>query len=223
MSKYDVTVLYYSGNTEDPIFEAHIRENILKNKGDLPLVSVTQEPLPDFGQNIYVGRHDANYTNEFRQIQIGLNAITTPYVLVAESDCLYPPEYFQFQPPELGKIYRYANVWVHFYLDPGKRNPKFYYKKYSDGSQCFDKNVYLDLINKALEGRKDWTEPGDPPHQGFATRSDDNCSWTSENPVITFKTRQGLSHYTQYQKNVPPVGSLPFWGSAVDLRKELFS
>jgi hypothetical protein len=112
---------------------------------------------------------------------------------------------------------------VHFYLDPGKRNPKFYFKKYSDGSQCFDKDVYLDLINMALSGRKEWTENGDPPLQSFATRSDDNLMWTSENPVITFKTRNGLSRYTQYSKIVPPVSSLPYWGEATLLRKKLFT
>ena len=184
---------------------------------------MTQTPLPDFGQNICVGRHEANYTNEFRQIQLGLQAITTPYVLVAESDCLYPPEYFQFKPTELGKVYRFANVWLHYYLDPNKQTLRFYFKKYSDGSQCIDRNIFLEQINKALEGLSEWAVAGDPPLQSFATRSDDKYSWYSDNPVITFKTRQGLSPHTMYKKNVPPVSTLPFWGSAADLRKELFS
>jgi hypothetical protein len=41
----DVTVLYYSANTEREGFEWHVRNNVLKQKGDLPLISVTQKPF----------------------------------------------------------------------------------------------------------------------------------------------------------------------------------
>lgn len=222
MYKKDVTVLYYSANVEDPIFEAGIRERLLANIGDLPLVSVSQTPLPGFGHNICVGRHYCCYSNEFRQIQIGLKAVTTPYVLTAEADCLYPPEYFQFKPGERGHTYRYGNVWVHYYLDPHKRSPKFYFKKFSDGAQAIDRDLWLDIITKGLAGRKKWTSPKDAPIQSFAIRTNPNFQWTSENPVITFKTRQGVSKYTQLDRSVPPQSTLPFWGSASDLRKALF-
>jgi hypothetical protein len=130
----DLSVLYYSASRENPLFEAKIRENILKNKGNLPLVSVTQLPLADFGINICVGQHEPCYSNEFRQIQIGLKRITTKYVIVAESDVLYPPEYFQFQ-PTYGDYWRYGNVWVN-YAHEQKDEPQFIiFKKWSDGAQ----------------------------------------------------------------------------------------
>lgn len=217
----NVTVLYYSASSENPFFEAKIREKLLANIGDLPLVSVTQEPLPNFGKNICVGKHDACYANEFRQIEIGLKSITTEYVLTAEADCLYPPEYFQFNPPEKGHFYRYANVWVQYYLDESKNNPKFYYKKFSDCAQACDTKLWLETIEKGLLDRPEWSTKNDPAPKSFASPTDPNYQWSSPNPVVTFKTVNGVSRYTQINRTTPPVRRLPFWGDALALRKQL--
>lgn len=217
----DITILYYSASTGDPIFGQRIRERLLENKGDLPLVSVTQESLPEFGHNICVGRHDNCYANEFRQIQIGLKAIETNYVLTAEADCLYPPEYFQFQPPEKGRIYRYGNVWVQFMLDLNKKNPYFYYKGFSDGAQIIDRQLWLKHINQSLAGRSKWSTKDDSTPPSFATHTDANYHWESENPVITFKTTFGVRRHTQIKRDVRPHRNLPFWGNGQVLRNSL--
>ena len=217
----DATVLYYSANTENQIFEARIREKLLANIGGLPLVSVTQKPLPGFGKNICVGEHLNCYANEFRQIQIGLKEVTTPYVLVAEADCLYPPEYFQFIPSEKGRAYRYDNVWIQYCLDLDKK-AKFYFKKYSDCAQAIDKNLWLEKIAEGLKGMAEWCVTEERLLNIFQIPRDGNYTWSSENPVVTFKTGKGVGRYTQILKN-PPKGSLPYWGSAQSLREELFN
>jgi len=219
----DITVLYYSASVENPTFERHVREKLLENIGGLPLVSVTQDPLPGFGKNICVGKHDSCYANEFRQIEIGLKEITTPYVLTAEADCLYPPEYFQFRPPEKGHVYRYDNVWVQYYLDESKRNPLYYFKKFSDCAQAVDRELWLETIRNGLSGRKEWSTQDDSTPKSFAIRTDSNYSWTSENPVVTFKTTLGVRRYTQLNRTVPPQSTLPLWGQARVLREKLFN
>ena len=62
----DVTILYLTANLEQPYFAENIRQNILKHKGDIPIVSVSQEPL-DFGKNICVGVHEPCYFSCIRQ------------------------------------------------------------------------------------------------------------------------------------------------------------
>ena len=60
------TIIYYTANREKESFENKVRENILKVKGDLPVISVSQKPI-DFGKNICVGDIGQNYLNAFRQ------------------------------------------------------------------------------------------------------------------------------------------------------------
>lgn len=217
----DLTVLYYTANTEDEKFEANIKANILKNKGDLPLVSVSQKPLTNFGENYCVGIHEACYANEFRQIQIGLKAVKTTYVLVAEADCLYPPEYFNFQPTN-GVCYRYGNVWVIYSLDNKNKKALAYYKQYSDGAQIIRKSDWEDWINEKIGQEEIWYKKSDQIGRLNVIKTDPLNTWTSENPVITFKTRLGVSKYTTIKKEIKPVTTLPFWGDINDLKRGLF-
>ena len=39
------TIIYYTSNREDPSFEEKIRANILKEKGDILVISVSQKPI----------------------------------------------------------------------------------------------------------------------------------------------------------------------------------
>lgn len=91
----DSTIIYYSSGTESSSFEKKIQDTILENSGGLPIISVTQKPS-DFGLNIDVGDVGASEMNMLRQILIGCYAATTKYVISAEADSLYGPDYFQF-------------------------------------------------------------------------------------------------------------------------------
>lgn len=221
----NLTVLYYSANTEDPIFEANIRKSLLANIGRLPLVSVTQEPAPGFGKNICVDKHYNCYANEFRQIQIGLKAVKTKYVITAEADALYPPEYFRFQPIE-GDYFRYGNVWVHYVRSKKKRNAwaqKAYFKFYSDGAQIMKKDFWLALIEKTIGDEDKWYTEKDQMDVIYRTPgTDPKFTWTSSSPVITFKTYNAVKRFTSIKKGFEPVEILPYWGDINKLRKEMF-
>ncbi|KKT34563.1 MAG: hypothetical protein UW23_C0034G0002 [Candidatus Collierbacteria bacterium GW2011_GWA1_44_12] len=215
--KNQVTVLYYTSNREDEKFETRIRKNLLKNCGDLPIVSVSQKPI-DLGRNICVGVHENSYTSEFMQIRLGLEAIKTPFVLTAEADFLYPPEYFQFKPTEKGVCYRYYGVWI---LHAFTNNPQFFFKGYSDGCQLVDRLYWLDLINKGLPDRNDWSQE----YKVRCQPSDKAIlrTWTSDNPAISFKTNRGVRPLTQLIKKIPPVDRLPYWGNYQSLEKKYLS
>ena len=125
------TIIYYSANTEDPIFEKKIMDNIKLQAGDLPIISVTRKPV-DMGKNICIGEQPICYSNSFKQILIGLKLATTDFCIAAESDVLYPREYFTFIPPLKDKPYRYTNLWVHF-----DGRDKFWKKKWVEGAQMY--------------------------------------------------------------------------------------
>ena len=207
----EVTILYYTSNREDENFERNIMGNIKKNSSGLPIVSVSQKPI-DMGKNICVGEKPHSYTSEFMQIRLGLEAITTPYVLTAESDFLYPPEYFTKVPTELRKVYRFGNVWI------GYR--KFYFKGFSDGAQLVDRQLWLDLINRAYPERDNWEQPR--LHNPQPRLKDPKDTWTSELVAISFKTNGNVRKVTDWKKGRLPTSTLPLWGEINSLKNQLY-
>jgi hypothetical protein len=211
----DITILYYSANNGDEKFEKEIVKNIIQNKGDLPVVSVTQKSI-DLGKNICVGIHDVCYANEFRQIQIGLKNIKTRYVLVAKSDFLYPPEYFNFRPDGKSDLYRYANVWVVF---ANRHNPRYHFKGVSDGAQLVDRKLWLEKITEALGDEEVWYKKEDkPPLQRFGTNY--RYVWAGK-PCITFKTIWNINRGTQLRSNSKPTRDIAYWGEINNLKKQM--
>lgn len=210
----NLTALYYTSNVEDGGFEEKIRANILKQKGNLPLISISQKPI-NFGRNICVGQHFSCYGNEFKQIQIGLQEVETEYVITTEADVLYPPDYFQFR-PESGDYWRYGNVWVCY-----TNREQAYFKLYSDGAQIMRTEFWRDRLEKAIGTKDDWFVEGDILEKLPSLPTDPVYTWTSTNPVITFKTPHGVAKHTSLRKQVEPASSLPYWGDIVELKKEL--
>ena len=93
----DATIIYYTSNREDPAFEQRVRENILKNSGGLPIISVSHQPI-DFGKNICVGDVGTSGFNMFRQVQIACEAATTQFVISAEAARVFPatrPDFYR--------------------------------------------------------------------------------------------------------------------------------
>jgi len=166
-----VTIIYYTSDLEDPIFEVKILKNI-KQSG-LPIIEVHRTEPP-------------SYLTAWKQLLTGLKQATTKFCLAAESDCWYPPEYFTFTPPREDLVYRYDNVWVKW------ADRKGYYKKYRcEGAQMCGREYWIERLEKALE----YKEPREIAKQMFPSEG----KWTGD-PVITFKTGKGISNITGYIK-----------------------
>jgi len=170
----------------------------------MPIVSVSQKPI-DFGKNICVGEKDNNYWCEFKQIQTGLREIQTRWVLTAEADVLFPPDYFTFIPPDDYISYRYTPIWINF-MD--KRPNIFYLKGSSDGIKIIDRVKWLELIDDCLGTDENWNKP-----DGFTTEKlilkDYPIKFWTGSPAISFKTRKGVSYGTGLKKE--KCDTLPYW------------
>jgi len=216
----DKTIIYYTSNRENLKFEAKIRANILKQKGDLPIISVSQKPI-DFGKNICVENVGHSYLNEYRQILIGAKEAKTSYIVLAESDFLYPENYFSFEPKGTN-IYRYDNVWIVF-----KEKPySFRRKNYSIGAQICKRDYLIKLLEDYLEGGPMWHDGriqvkdkrGKPKKDTFLVPFK---FFGSEIPAISFKTGKGMSGQTNVLHGRENISmKLPYWGHITNLRKE---
>lgn len=211
----NATILYYSSNREDPAFEQRIVDTWKKNCGDLPIVSVTHKPM-DLGKNICVGEHEPSGFNMFRQVQIGLKEIDTEFVISAESDCLYPPDYFTYRPPRNDMCYRNSNL----YVMPDYRDYYFYKEEGATHAQIVGKEFYLQRLNHLFGDAPEWsTEEMNFPKERHG-RSD--VFWKLEhykleNPVIQIKTHKGMRYYTRSDRT--PILTLPYWGDGKKVRQ----
>lgn len=209
----DKTIIYISSNRENSKFEEKLRKTLLENSQGLPIVSVTQKPV-DLGINICVGDVGASGFNFCRQLQIACEVATTPYVVSAESDALYPPDYFLFTPERLDIPYRNRNTFVQ------RHGQDYVFKKGSvTSSQVTGRKFYIDRLRELFDGQPEWnTEMKNFPKEIKKPLFEEFEYFTSENPTMSFKTGQGMRRWST-PESMKKYYELPYWGSIKDLRK----
>lgn len=201
----DKTILYYTSNREDPTFEQKIIDDLLLKSGNLPIISVSQKPMT-LGKNICVGDIGFSYLSEYKQMLAGAKLAETDYIITAESDFLYPPEYFQLK-PEGEDIYRYDKIWVLSLLN----KDGFWQKgRTSEGAQLVKRDYFIKILEK-------YVNRPDPNHSPYFRQP-----WhylVGKIPCVTIKTGNGMNLRTR------AVGKaekrLPYWGESDKLIEKL--
>lgn len=196
------TIIYYTSNTEKESFESKVRDRILKVSGGIPIISVSQKPL-NFGKNICVGELEHGYKSAFKQALIGCREAMTDYVIMCESDVLYPAKgYFDFQPTDLNTIYTYDNVWL---MWDREHRTRFYKHGTTCGSIILGREMYIEMLK---DGPPDFFKP------------EIKWEYFTGEPMINIKTRNGISFGTTLTKGVKPIKSFPEWGTPADIIKK---
>jgi len=213
--KINATILYYTSNMEDEGFEDRVRKTLLKNCGDLPIISISQKPI-DLGTNICVGDDiGVSGYNMFRQVLIGCKEATTEFIISAEADTLYPPEYFTFRPERNDVCYRNSNL----YVMPDKRPFFFYKEEGATHAQIIGREFYIKRLEWLFEGAPMWSpeEKNFPRERGKGVDVFDEIEYyRTENPVFQIKTHRGMRYYTHSDRT--PIHELPYWGDGKAVR-----
>lgn len=208
----DKTIIYVSANQEDPEFERRTRECLKLNSGGLPIVSVTQKPI-DLGANICVGEVGASGFNFCRQLLMACEAATTPFVVSAESDCIYPPEYFEFTPERLDIPYRNTNIYVQKYKQDFVNK-----KKSSTFAQVIGREFYIKRLKELLEGQPQWSmEMKNFPKEIGKTLFEEFEYFETKNPCVSFKSGLGMRKHSATGST--EIYELPYWGEIKELRR----
>lgn len=213
----DTTIIYYTSNKETPEFEQRIVDSLSKTCGDLPIISVSHKPM-DLGQNICVGDVGASGFNMFRQVLIGCKRAKTKFVITAEADCLYPPDYFKFVPKRDDICYRNSNTYL-----LGLRRD-YFYKKPEGGtwSQVIGREFYIKRLEYLFEDAPEWSveEKNFPKERD---RGEDIFTsgqierFETGYPCISIKSGKGMRHYSHSER--VPIYDLPYWGDSRQFRK----
>lgn len=210
----DAAIIYYTSNREKPGFEERVRDNILKVNPGLEVISVSQKPI-NFGKNICIGDVGTSGFNMFRQVQIACNNTKAKFVISAEADCLYPPDYFEFEPLRDDVCYRNTNL----YVMPDARDYFFYKREGATHAQIVGREYYLKILNTLLPDKEMWnTQEKNFPKERWNQEDvfKDIEYYKTTNPVFQIKTHLGMRYYTHSDRN--PIYSLSYWGKGKAVR-----
>lgn len=214
----NTTILYYTSNRETPEFEKRITDNLLSVCGDLPIISISQKPI-NLGKNICVGDVGASGFNMFRQILIGCKAAKTRFIITAEADCLYPPDYFKFIPERDDICYRNANTYI-----LGLRRD-YFYKKFEGGTwaQVIGRKFYIRRLEYLFKDAPEWSvdEKNFPKERGKGEDifpADQVERFKTKYPCISIKSGRGMRHYSHSDR--VPIYKLLYWGDSKEFRRK---
>lgn len=218
----NTTILYFTSNREDQVFEEKIRENLVKQAHEIPIISISQKPI-SLGKNICVGDVGLSYLNLFRQMYIGAKEAKTDFIMYAEGDTLYPPEYFSFVPTDKNVSYRYDNNYVVF--DTPKHN-MFYKKRVYEGAQIVGTKFFMKNCEEFFVDMPMWFANGKDGVMPIRRREPQHRSpkvyFGGVAPCITFKTGKGISWKAHLERG-SEVTSVPYWGTIEEVKKKYLS
>lgn len=108
--------LYYTCNSHDPTLELAARNNLKRatNGHEIGCVALQRTDFGDW--TIVLDREKSGGTMHY-QILAGLDRSTADYVFLCESDVMYHPSHFDFEPRDDSVFWYNTNVWRVRYSD----------------------------------------------------------------------------------------------------------
>lgn len=112
----DLTILYYTANSNKENFMKNTQKYLLDAVGDTPIVSVSFKPtiIGNNCRNLCIGQQEKSNYMIYLQILTGIREVTTKYVAMAEDDTLYHPSHFLHRPPDDETFSYNVNKWSIF-------------------------------------------------------------------------------------------------------------
>lgn len=211
----DLTLIWYTADEIPAQFDDYMWDNLMKVKGNLPLVVIVKpKDIPRSQAQIY------------RQVLQGAKEAQTKYVACCEDDVLYSPEHFKFRPKDGHWGYN-MNAWNIYTWG----EPMFTYKapggrKNLNGLIC-ERQMLIDHLEERF---KLWPNEVDINIFGEPGKYDNQLG-TTPHPTQEFYTNPPnivFSHQTNLQfaglgtrKGLGQIRatSIPYWGDATTVRK----
>lgn len=102
-------IIYYTCNEHDPEIDELCRDHL--SKINLPIVTVSLNKNLDFGDKTIRLDGERSPLTMHKQILAGLLVCESDTVFLAESDVIYHPSHFEFNPKRDDVFYFNTNVW----------------------------------------------------------------------------------------------------------------
>jgi len=201
----ETTIIYYTDNSLEETFAQKIRDYLVKAAEGKPIICVSQKQM-DFGKNIWVGELPRCHHSLFYEILRGIEATETKYVALAEHDCLYTAEHFNWIPKDDGIFWYNLNHW--FADWNSKREGQYSYFRRKALSQLIcERNLMLAATKEKLQ----YLEDGFTIQRGVAGA----CEFGAVNNTQAFNAEPGVVEGRQSYKDA--VATLKAQGKSLNL------
>lgn len=145
----NTTIIYYTDNTLEPSFEKRIQDELVKAAEGKRIISVSQKPI-DFGDNICVGDIGRSHHSLFYQTLVGAKACNTKYMALAEHDCMYTAEHFNWIPLTDDVFYYNINHWL-VQWDNKLAGQYSYFRRKAMSQLICNVNLYIEAVKEKLK------------------------------------------------------------------------
>lgn len=216
MSK-DLTIIFLTVNRVPKEWAEYQKSVLLEAAEDSPIITISKEPL-DWGINL-IQEDMPSVSNIYKQVLRGCKLATTPYIAIAEDDCLYHKHHFEFRPPMDTFAYD-VHRWGLFTWG----TPTYYYKnRISNGAMIAPR----ELVIQSLEERF-----AKYPKNNIGELGKEKGTSIDRRNTVTYEAITGmifLSHVNSLdpteQHKTKKRGTIrayeiPFWGKADDIRRK---
>jgi hypothetical protein len=218
----NTTLLYYTGHLPPESFLNRIRGNLLEEADELPIVSVSHQPV-NLGTNISIGEQRKCFYTAQKQILIGLDQVITKYVVFCEDDTLYTYDHLHWIPPEDDTFYYNVNRWT--------CEPQFYWwaSRMNQSQLICNTDLAKSYFNKRfqlVDGPDDpklanFQEPGRTKSRydrmfGFGAQKAIRVE-IGDIPLVVFNLKTSLRGIRRVAPNSKKTDTLPHWGNCRDL------
>ena len=149
------TIVYYTDHSlGEPLFSACQRQ-LVKSANGKPIISVSHTPI-DLGHNIAIGKKKRSWLLLYKQLLLGIEAAETKYVAMAEHDCMYPADHFDFVPPRDDTFYYDENALFMQWSETSHPDLKGMYSRWPKqrlalSSLVCNRQLLGDTINERLD------------------------------------------------------------------------
>ncbi len=117
------SIIMCTDNTLAEPIAALCRRVLVREAGDIPIVSVSQKPI-ELGVNVCLGEIGRCWTSLYKQLLVGVEAAPTDWVVVVEHDCCYTHEHLSYQPDDASVFWYNSNAWL--VEGPGGNHPELF-------------------------------------------------------------------------------------------------
>lgn len=199
----DLTIVYSTAQKIPERFRIKVFEQLKVSARDYPMKELYATPM------------ESSITNYYRELLEAAKQITTPYIAFAEDDTLYTDEHFRQRPSDMQTFAYNATRWN---LYTWSKPPFFSLRQRKIlATLIAPREEFIKVMEKRLQNPNEsrMVEPGRNQGEKFET-------FETYNPLVVFSHPKSFGYASQGKnKRATKIRalSLPYWGSAKDLRE----